>query len=188
NSGVSIAAPGLNLRSIGNAGGYERFSGTSFAVPQVAGAAAVLLGIDPTLTWRQITDLMAGTASDRGEAGYDVSYGYGILNLSGCVEALTGEAAAEPKDPSEEDTEPLPSHDPEPVSQPETNTRYPTCSKIHQICRACVRFRLPFFSYHNFSQYIITFVTTLSVNALPQPIFFLQKFFLDISHHNLRDY
>ena len=69
---------------------YALFDGTSYAVPQVAGAAAVLLSIDPTLTPAQIMDIMAKTATDQGAEGYDEGYGYGILNLAGCIEALSG--------------------------------------------------------------------------------------------------
>ena len=106
NSGVSIAVPGVDLRSTGSAGGYAYFSGTSFAVPQVSGAAAVLLGIDPTLTPAQVLELLTGTATDRGDAGYDKYYGCGILNLGACVEALTGGTIPLPDGHSEEVTEP----------------------------------------------------------------------------------
>lgn len=93
NSTVCLTAPGAGVRSTAANGGYQVNDGTSFAVPQVAGAVAVLLGIDPTLTPEQIMDLMAQTATDRGAEGYDEYYGYGILNLEGCVEALTGKTA-----------------------------------------------------------------------------------------------
>ena len=99
NSSVCVTAPGVQVRSTGNDGGYTYCTGTSFSVPQVAGAAAVLLGLDPTLTPDQIVELMRITATDRGDEGYDEHFGYGILNLTGCIDAMAGEAATESKNP-----------------------------------------------------------------------------------------
>ena len=90
NGTVFLTAPGSRVRSISGTLEYALFDGTSYAVPQVAGAAAVLLSIDPTLTPAQIMDIMAKTATDQGAEGYDEGYGYGILNLAGCIEALSG--------------------------------------------------------------------------------------------------
>ena len=118
NSSVCVTAPGVRVRSTGNDGEYTYCTGTSFAVPQVAGAVAVLLGLNPTLTQEQIAALLSNTATDRGEAGYDEYFGYGILNLTGCVEALTGETITAPEEPSEQ----APT-----VIQPEIKTDYRSC-------------------------------------------------------------
>ena len=91
NASVFLTAPGTDVRSLDASGSYSLHTGTSFAVPQVAGAAAVLLGIDPTLSPREIMDLLAASAIDRGTEGCDEYYGYGILNLGGSVRMLTGE-------------------------------------------------------------------------------------------------
>ena len=91
NASVFLTAPGVNVRSTDSTGGYDLYTGTSFAVPQVSGAAAVLLGIDPTLTPMGIMELLAQSAIDRGEPGCDEYYGHGILNVTGSVAALTGE-------------------------------------------------------------------------------------------------
>ena len=90
NEGVFVTAPGVDVRTTASTGGYVTSTGTSFAVPQVTAAAAVLRGIDGTLTPGEIRELIAGTACDRGAEGYDEYYGHGILNLAGCVDALTG--------------------------------------------------------------------------------------------------
>lgn len=89
NDSVSITAPGVNVMTIGKYGGYELKSGTSFSVPIVTAAAAVMLGIDDTLTPAKIMKILAQTAQDKGDAGYDEYYGNGILDLSGCVSYLT---------------------------------------------------------------------------------------------------
>lgn len=82
NESVFLTAPGVNVKSTGiSDGGYRLGSGTSYAAAQVSGAIAVLLSIDPTLTYQQICNLLRAGAVDQGQPGYDTDYGYGILNL-----------------------------------------------------------------------------------------------------------
>jgi subtilisin family serine protease len=57
-------------------------NGTSFAAPQIAGAAALLAQAFPNLTGRQIVDLLLRTADDVGTAGNDAVFGRGILNIT----------------------------------------------------------------------------------------------------------
>jgi hypothetical protein len=88
NDSVLVTAPGVDVRTTAASGGYTTATGTSFAVPQVSAAAAILRAIDGTLSPASVRALIAGTAEDRGEAGYDPYYGYGILNIAGCIAAL----------------------------------------------------------------------------------------------------
>jgi subtilisin family serine protease len=53
---VHIAAPGFNILSSVPHGGYDTFSGTSMATPHVTGAAALLWGTDPSMTFAQVKD------------------------------------------------------------------------------------------------------------------------------------
>jgi subtilisin family serine protease len=57
-------------------------SGTSFAAPQIAGAAALLRQAFPNLTAVQVVDLLLRTARDAGAAGTDAVYGRGILDIA----------------------------------------------------------------------------------------------------------
>lgn len=88
NSSVFLTAPGVLVRSTDAGGGYTESTGCSFAVPQVSGAAAVLLGIDGGLEPERVRQILAETAQDRGTEGYDEYYGYGILDLGACVSCL----------------------------------------------------------------------------------------------------
>jgi serine protease AprX len=66
---------------------YSSMSGTSMAVPQVSGAAALLLQARPELKPADVKRVLLKTSSDLGDAGPDNVYGYGALNLTS---ALTG--------------------------------------------------------------------------------------------------
>jgi hypothetical protein len=77
-------------------GDYHRPEGTSFAAPQVSAAAAVLLGLDPTLTSSQVTTLLERQADDVSAttgcaecpAGRDKYSGWGSLDVKNAVVAL----------------------------------------------------------------------------------------------------
>lgn len=77
------------------------FSGTSFAAPQVAGAAALLRQAFPNLTGAQVADILLKTARDAGAAGTDSTYGRGILDIAAAFSAqgitsLAGSTVAVP--------------------------------------------------------------------------------------------
>ena len=75
--------------------GYLRgFSGTSFAAPQVAGAAALLAQAFPHLTGRQLAQILLESAFDAGEAGPDAVFGRGILNVAAAFRPIGATALA----------------------------------------------------------------------------------------------
>ncbi len=72
-----------------DANGYARvFSGTSFAAPQVSGAAALLAEAFPHLTGKQLAAILLESAFDAGATGPDAIYGSGILDLARAFEPL----------------------------------------------------------------------------------------------------
>lgn len=76
---LDLAAPGVGLLHARAGGGYTSSSGTSFAVPFAATAAARLVRLHPG------EDTMArlyASAEDLGPRGRDEIYGYGLLKLT----------------------------------------------------------------------------------------------------------
>lgn len=65
------------------AGLYGYASGTSFATPQVAGAAALVLAANPTLSAAAVADILEQTASGQGSWNEDV--GFGVLDVAAAV-------------------------------------------------------------------------------------------------------
>ena len=98
NDSVFLTAPGVQVKTSGRLGGYTAASGTSFSVPYVSGAAAVLLGLDPLLTPEDVAAILAETARDVGPPGWDASYGWGILDLGESAGRLSGGQSAQEHD------------------------------------------------------------------------------------------
>jgi type VII secretion-associated serine protease mycosin len=83
---VDIAAPGADVLSTGNGGGYGTSTGTSDSTAIVSGAAALVRAKYPNLSADEVIHRLTATATDKGPPGRDEQYGYGVLNL---VAALT---------------------------------------------------------------------------------------------------
>ena len=62
-------------------GGAWRFYGTSASAPHVAAMAALLLSKCPTMTPQQVHQKFERTAVDLGNAGFDVTYGHGRIDI-----------------------------------------------------------------------------------------------------------
>ncbi|WP_142849882.1 S8 family peptidase [Telmatospirillum sp. J64-1] len=80
-----LVAPGVSVRTTNKDGGWSNGSGTSFAAPYVAGAAAALHSASPWLSSRQVVDLLLTTAADLGTPGIDPVYGRGLLDLNAAL-------------------------------------------------------------------------------------------------------
>jgi thermitase len=87
NSDVEVAAPGVDVLSSYNNGGYTTLSGTSMATPHASGTTAIIWDKYPTATATQIVAKLDAATDDLGPAGRDTSYGFGRVNL---LKAATG--------------------------------------------------------------------------------------------------
>lgn len=88
NSQVEIAAPGVSVNSTWINSGYKSISGTSMATPHVSGVAALVWSHFPNCSNQQIRDALNTTAKDKGAAGRDTSYGYGIVQAKAAYDYL----------------------------------------------------------------------------------------------------
>lgn len=84
---LDITAPGSSIYST-FPGTYSYLSGTSMATPHVAGLAALIWSMDPTLTATQVRNIIQTTADDLGTAGWDQYFGYGRINAYQALDSL----------------------------------------------------------------------------------------------------
>ncbi len=80
---MDVVAPG-QVTTTAMGGGYEtNFPGNSASSPHVAGLAALIRTVDPSLSWTQVRDILRNTADEvPGMGGLDFTdeYGYGRIN------------------------------------------------------------------------------------------------------------
>ena len=82
-----MVAPGVDLVFPWN-GQLAIGSGTSLSAPIIAGAAAIIFELWPTLTAREVREILFMSATDLGAIGVDDVYGHGLLNLSAALQPL----------------------------------------------------------------------------------------------------
>jgi len=88
-----------SLGEIGDRSYTQRFNGTSAAAPLVSGVAALILGVRPELSWRDVRWILARSArkNDANDAGWATNaatpalnihydYGFGVVNAAAAVE------------------------------------------------------------------------------------------------------
>ncbi len=81
-----VVAPGVNVRSSYNSGGYTTMSGTSMACPHVSGVVALIRQANPNLTTEQVKQIIYDTAADLGDPGEDNTYGNGVVDAYAAVQ------------------------------------------------------------------------------------------------------
>jgi serine protease AprX len=98
-----LAAPGVNIVAACNVHlpvcatgafgaddfvNYASLSGTSMAAPHIAGIAAQVLQVDPSLTPAEVEAILVGTAHDYGAPGFEG--GAGLVDAVAAVQAAAG--------------------------------------------------------------------------------------------------
>lgn len=91
-----ISAPGERNYSTIPTGSYGYKSGSSMSAGVVSGVAALLISVDPTLTPENIKQLLASTATDTYQEGFDAYSGYGIVNAEAAVRKMLNITDEEP--------------------------------------------------------------------------------------------
>jgi hypothetical protein len=107
-SAVDLSAPGVGILTAtppqfdedGNPDGYEAVTGTSFAAPMVAAAAAWVRAAKPGYRADQVANVLRGSARDLERRGWDSASGYGMLNLLGALSAPA--PAIDPHEPNDD--------------------------------------------------------------------------------------
>ena len=105
NANVDIAAPGGfndlgdrngdgvsdGVYAWGNESELMVLQGTSMASPHVAGAIALMKSVQPTLTYDDVSSILAsgGMTNDIGAAGRDDEFGHGVLDVAKAISSLS---------------------------------------------------------------------------------------------------
>ena len=93
NQSVWVSAPGDGVLGLSRSGTeYTVGSGTSYASPFVAAAAALAKQSDPAITQAEFMRLLQETAEDIGEEGPDSAHGYGALNVGLLLAKVRGDS------------------------------------------------------------------------------------------------
>lgn len=95
NNKVDVTAPGedifttaVRLYEIGYYG-YAFVDGTSFSTPYVSGIAALVSSVEPSITADEFMDILKVTSTDLGSPGYDIHYGYGLINAEKILQSFS---------------------------------------------------------------------------------------------------
>ncbi|KAB8175708.1 S8 family serine peptidase [Microbispora catharanthi] len=83
---TTIAAPGVDIYSASNTGGYQLVDGTSPAYALAAGTVALMMSRAPGLSPRQVRRVLVETAV-KPARGYTVFLGRGLINARAAVQA-----------------------------------------------------------------------------------------------------
>ena len=92
NEGLTVVAPGVDVPTLSfrYSDRYVAVNGTSFSAPFVAGMAAVARSVNPDMNQAQFMELLRQSAVPRGSAGFNTTYGHGMVDLNRFLALLPG--------------------------------------------------------------------------------------------------
>lgn len=87
NTSVKLVAPGTAIPTvpINNSAKPVKVNGSSYSAAFAAGAAALLLEVNPELSAAQLREILYSSAKDLGPEGYDTESGWGMLDISKAI-------------------------------------------------------------------------------------------------------
>ncbi len=86
---IELAAPGVEIWSTRKNDNYGEGDGTSYASPQVAGVAGLLLSCNRSLSNADLRQLLTDNAVDLGDPGRDERFGFGLLDAQAALDATS---------------------------------------------------------------------------------------------------
>jgi flagellar hook assembly protein FlgD len=78
---IDFSAPGEKIYSTITKNAYMNMDGTSMAAPIVSGTVALMLSKNPLLSENDVRDILAKSAVDLGDEGWDLYFGYGRIDI-----------------------------------------------------------------------------------------------------------
>lgn len=90
---IAVAAPGVDVLTLGAAHSHQLQSGTSFAAAHVSGILALMSELAPGLSVDRARAALADAAVDLGAPGHDAQFGAGRISASGALRGLSGSRA-----------------------------------------------------------------------------------------------
>ena len=89
---VDWFGPGVSITSAWHTSdtAINTIDGTSMATPHAAGVVALIWSVNPALSNSTVEDHLFRTARDLGAAGYDTTYGYGLVDAAAAVARAGG--------------------------------------------------------------------------------------------------
>jgi len=86
-SHVAFAAPGVEIRTARAKGGISAKTGTSYAVPFVTAAIAMMRATAPERNGEALQNHLRASAQDLGAPGRDTTFGHGLVKMAGLCPA-----------------------------------------------------------------------------------------------------
>jgi len=87
NDKIDVVSPGEDVTVMNLDGSYKLHYGTSYSTSFTTFEIALLKSYYPNLSVDEITKIVDETAIDKGEVGYDVYYGNGIINYKNAIDS-----------------------------------------------------------------------------------------------------
>jgi len=96
---IDVSAPGKDIYTTWQNGGYGWGSGTSFASPNAAAIVALIMSANPQLSPDEVESILETSADDLGSNGWDPYFGYGRVNAAAAVQIALGASAPDTQAP-----------------------------------------------------------------------------------------